>query len=104
MKRALTQKAYVQTSELVDNGLESVVTWNDGSWYPTRVLPASYADIQRAGLRDEVATHSAIMPRGLSLSTLGNRLKVGTQIYRIVSVMQTTRSTVLLLEARDGQQ
>lgn len=102
MKRALTVNAYVQSSVLTSNGLEDVVTWQDGAQYPVRILPASAAEVQRAGLRDDFATHSAVLPRGLTLSAMKNRLRVGTQIYRIVNTMNTTRSTMLLLEERLG--
>lgn len=102
MKRALTTTAVLQNSALTDNGLESVVSWVDGPSYPARILPASNAEVQRAGLRDDFATHAAILPRGVSVSAMKTRLKVGTQIYRVLSAMNTTRSTVLSLEAREG--
>jgi len=102
MRRQYTRTGTIQASNLVDNGLESVVSWDNGNSYPVRILPASAAEAQRAGLRGEFATHVAIVPRGLNLSTLSNRLKVGSQIYRIIGVRDMVTTTMLTLEERTG--
>lgn len=103
MKRDLATSAVLQTASTSDNGLEEVTSWSDGSTYRVTILPASTSLIERAGLRDDVVTHQAIVPRGLSLSPQTHRFKVGTQIYRIVEVTDTPFKTVVALEKRDGQ-
>jgi len=92
--------ATVQTAVTTDNGLEEVVTWSDGTNVRLSLQPASTALIQRAGLLDDVVTHQAILPRGLSLVPSVNRILVGSDVYRIVEVTPTPFDTIALLERR----
>lgn len=100
MKRDLIRSLTLQTKTETDNGLESVVTWVDGSEYRVTVAPAGTAALERAQLRSESVTHTALAPRGLALTTDGHRFKDGSTVYRVVEVTDTPRATVLSLEVQ----
>lgn len=88
----------VERATLTDDGLGTATTWATDGTVSLALLPASRSLLERANLLGVRATHTALLPKGFTISPSDTRLKDGSTVYQVRDVTPHPRGTVAMLE------
>lgn len=89
MRRDLVESVTVQTKSETGVGTSRVESWADTSTYRALITPASTSSIERGQLLGASVTHTIVLPRGVTVTPDGNRLRSGSTTYRVRRVIDT---------------
>ena len=94
---ALTVTARIDNATRVDDGLEVTRSWGTLAHLAGTLTPISLEVVNRLGLRPEEASHTLVLPHGLSLNSLDFRVVINQDAYDVVRVTNLPAKAVLLL-------
>ena len=94
----------LQTATATDDGLENKRSWADSGSHVVTLVPATASELRRAELLGQAITHTAFVPKGLSLSTHNHRFEdeAAGQYLRLVIVNNAPMRDVVWLELVDS--
>lgn len=100
MRRHLRENLTLQLKSETSGGLEPDVTWSDVDTYALTVIPASTRTIELSQYLGVSVTHTALAPKGLTVTATDHRFESGSTIYKVVEVTDTPMGVLLNLEVQ----
>lgn len=89
----------IQTATGTDNNLENVLTWTNTTTIPGAITPPGRTEIERAAMLGRRITATAVLPTGVTVKPLSNRVVAGGVTYEVLDVVALPRKIVAFLEA-----
>jgi len=97
------ERLTVERSTLTENRLgEAIETWDPDGTVDVTVVPASAYVRSQGALRGVSVTHTIVTPSGFPADPLRTRLRAPGRVYRLHSVTETPRGTILEAEMTDA--
>lgn len=97
--RAQRRSVAIQTATGADNNLENILTWATTTTLPGTITPAGRAEIERATMLGRRITATVVLPGGVTLKPLSNRVIADGVTYEVLDVVSMPRRVIGFLEA-----